>query len=129
MDTTVEEEFEKIRENLGKNIQVSSTRFERDEEFKGRLDELNDFLYVKLYLGPYGTGSVHKVLAFIGAGMGIVSIKDEAGSVLYENPGLEFTKHSVDYNPFFDKEDNDAINALRRSKFGEGHDYKIIRGS
>ena len=131
MDLTADEEFRKIRECLGRNIEVSIEEFLDPPVFgprvySGRLDEVRDYQYVRIFVGAFGTETVLRQIAFIGGGRGIALIRDEQGQVLYQNSGLAFKKPWPEYNIFFDAADNEDINRMRRAKFGEGQDYKRL---
>ena len=126
MNRVIEGEFRRIRENLGRIIEVTRTDFERVEVFRGRLDELRDYQYVLLFEKMTGKDKVQRQIPFIGIGIGISLIRDEQQQVLYQNPHLIFHKPRQMYNPFFDKADNDEINSMRRAKFGEGHGFNLI---
>ncbi len=131
MDSIVEEEFRRIRDNIGKSVEVSMEEFLDPpcfgpETYVGRLDDVKDYAWVKIFVGDFGIEHVQRQIPFIGSGSGIALIKDDQGNVLYKNEGLIFNKAWVDYNPFFDPADNEEINRMRMAKFGEGHDFKLL---
>jgi len=127
MDIAVEKEFESIRDNIGKEVEVVMISYEGEEAHQqGVLEELRPYSAIYIKLGSSSSGRIEDVLTcpFVGATAGIKSVMDSAGNEIYRNDGLHYEKGF--YDPWHIKEDNEFINRMRRAKFGEGHDYKML---
>lgn len=125
MANDVEDEFNRISEYLGKTIEVAVTSAICSEIYHCRLNNIEDYRWVIILLGEDKSAKAEMQIPFIGAGSGIIRVRDEAGKVLYENPGLSFPYEKADFFPSFDQEDNALLNGLRMAKFGPGHDLAL----
>ncbi len=124
MLNVVEQQFEKIKQNIGRSVEVTAISHDREIVTKGILEEFEPYNSVDILLGSNPLFSETQTCAFTGVRFGIKTIKDAEGNELYRNDFLDYKKKF--YNLWIDKEDNLHINLMRRDKFGEGHDYKLL---
>lgn len=129
MEDIVQQEFERIRQNIGKIVEVVEVFFDHELVIQGVLQDFSPYSSIDVFLGkgPTGLGqelSVTQTCAFTGVKAGIKEIRDEGGNVLYNNSHLNYKKRY--YHCWNNPEDNAHINNMRRAKFGEGHDFQMI---
>jgi hypothetical protein len=82
MDSLVQQEFERIRRNIGKTIEVTTAEFKQPPAFGprvyfGRLEEFIEYKYIKIFLRVLGRETIQRQFPFVGSGCGIALIRDE----------------------------------------------------